>query len=131
MLPDLIYRLSVRHDRVSSRYLALSLLSDSGRAQIVMDARGSSMSMAKVSGAHVRSWLIAVPRTSQEQQARVAAVRERTSAIDMARGAVSAAIEKLREYRQAIITAAVTGQLDVSSADVSPEPLHQAEAHSA
>lgn len=115
MLPDLIYRLTVRRDRIDPRFLALFLLCDMGRAQIEADARGSSMSMAKVSGAHVRSWIVPVPPTLHEQQRIVEHVQSELRRLDALSQRVQAMIEKLREYRQALITAAVTGQLDVTT----------------
>lgn len=114
MLPDLIYRLSVRSDLVIPRFLAHFLLSNSGRAQIESDARGSSMSMAKVSGAHVRSWLVPVPPTIEDQERIVAHIRKELHRLDGLAQRAEAMVEKLREYRQAIITAAVTGKLDVT-----------------
>lgn len=112
MLPDLIYRLRVRRDQVDPRFLALFLLCDSGRAQVESDARGSSMSMAKVSGAHVRSWIVPVPPTLEEQERIVAHVHSELRRLDGLAQRAATMVEKLREYRQALITAAVTGQLD-------------------
>lgn len=129
MLPDLIYRLTVRRDRIDPRFLALFLLCDMGRAQIEADARGSSMSMAKVSGAHVRSWIVPVPPTLHEQQRIVEHVQSELRRIDSLSQCAQAMIEKLREYRQALITAAVTGQLDVTSGAVAtsaPKPYAEA-----
>lgn len=116
MLPDLIYRLRVRHDRVHAPYLVWSLLSHAARSQIMADARGSSMSMAKVSGAHVRSWLVAMPSSQQAQIAIDGALRRAEVQHEAARARLAESIDRLREYRQALITAAVTGQLDVSDA---------------
>jgi type I restriction enzyme S subunit len=114
MIPDLIYRLAPRRDLVDPTFLALFLLCDSGRAQIESDARGSSMSMAKVSGSHVRSWLVSVPPTIDEQRRIVAHVRRELRRLDGLAERAQSMVDKLREYRQALITAAVTGKLDVS-----------------
>ncbi len=114
MLPDLIYRLSVRGELASPAYLARYLLSVAGRAQVMADARGSSMTMAKVSGSHIRSWLVTLPSSLEEQAMIVRVLEERCSAIDDLHRKLSVHIEKLREYRQALITAAVTGKIDVS-----------------
>lgn len=78
------------------------------------DARGSSMTMAKVSGGHIRSWLVAVPSSLAEQRAIVDAVRERCAKLDELFVRLITQIEKLREYRQALVTAAVTGKIDLS-----------------
>jgi type I restriction enzyme S subunit len=114
MLPDLIYRLGVRHDLAHPAYLARFLLSAPGRSQVMADARGSSMTMAKVSGSHIRSWLVSLPSSLEEQMAIVRALNARCGAIDDLQRKLTVHIEKLREYRQALIAAAVTGKIDVS-----------------
>jgi type I restriction enzyme S subunit len=114
MLPDLIYRLRLRHDIVDPRFLVKVLISDCGRNQIIADARGSSMTMAKVSGGHIRSWLVPLPPSVEEQRAIATFIQENQARIDATADVVKRQIEKLREYRQALITAAVTGKIDVS-----------------
>jgi len=49
-----------------------------------------------------------------EQRVIVATIRERVRADERITHACERSVEKLREYRQALITAAVTGKLDVS-----------------
>ena len=68
---------------------------------------------------------VAIPRT--EEQAAIADYLDReTAKIDEMIEKVEAAIEKLQEYRTALITAAVTGKIDVrnsaSAADSSHDP---------
>mgnify|MGYP001338015936 CR=1 FL=1 len=46
-----------------------------------------------------------------EQRAIVAHLRERTAALDAAADTARRAIELLREYRQSLVTAAVTGRV--------------------
>jgi type I restriction enzyme, S subunit len=50
-----------------------------------------------------------------EQDAIVEHIRETLRKVDSAAGALTAQIDALREYRQALITAAVTGQLDLGA----------------
>jgi type I restriction enzyme S subunit len=115
MLPDLIYRLSVHRDLVHPHYLARFLLSAVGRAQVMADARASNMTMAKVSGIHIRSWVMPLPPSLGEQQAIETMLDQKCGAIDDLQYHLDIHIERLREYRQALITAAVTGKIDVSS----------------
>jgi type I restriction enzyme S subunit len=75
----------------------------------------------------VRELVTPVPPPS-EQRGIVEDVVARCDQLDVTTSRVLVQIDRLREYRQALIAAAVTGQLDVSSADVSPEALEQAEA---
>ncbi|PLS87135.1 MAG: hypothetical protein CYG60_03555 [Actinobacteria bacterium] len=112
MLSDLVYRLSVEHQKVDRVYLTYWLLSRAGRYQITRDARGSSQSMVKISQEHIRSWSVALPPLA-EQQAIVAFVERETSKLDALVGKVREHIDMLREYRTALISAAVTGKIDV------------------
>jgi type I restriction enzyme S subunit len=112
MLSDLIYRLGVRADLVDSRYLSFFLLSEGGRAQIMADARGTSMSMAKVSGAHLRSWLVTSPPTLEEQRTIVEFLDRETAKIDALVAEQERLIELLREKRQAVISHSVTKGLN-------------------
>lgn len=114
MLPDLIYRLTLDERRALPAFVAQVLLSAPLRGQITSDARGSSMTMAKVSGGHIRSWLIPLPSTLDEQRRIVEHVRHACRHIDETCTKIETHLDKLREYRQALITAAVTGKLDLS-----------------
>lgn len=114
MLPDLIYRLKVATRRVLPSYLARCLLSAYGRGQITSDARGSSMTMAKVSGGHIRTWIVALPNRLEEQEAIVKMLDLESGKTDELVRKIAVHIEQLREYRQALISAAVTGKLDLS-----------------
>jgi type I restriction enzyme, S subunit len=88
------------------------MLSRFGRHQITAEARGSSQSMVKIAQSHVRSLTIVAPR-KQEQQTIVRFLDESTGKIDRLALIVGDGIEKLREYRTALISAAVTGKIDV------------------
>ncbi|WP_437829863.1 restriction endonuclease subunit S [Sorangium sp. So ce1153] len=114
MLPDLIYRLSVDQRRVVPVFVARFLLSAPGRAQIIADARGTSMSMAKVSGGHIRSWLLPVPRSLDEQHRIGKMLDDSCAQIDEASRKIEVQIERLVEYRQGLIIAATTGKIDMS-----------------
>ena len=114
MLSDLIYRLRVRHDLVDGRFLAMFLTHPLGRAQVEPDARGTSSSMVKISQEHIKSWLIPVPPRDEQTEI----MREITPALESVREAIAASgslVELLTERRSALITAAVTGQIDAST----------------
>ncbi len=59
-----------------------------------------------------------VPLPTPEEQATIAAYLDaETAKLDALVGKVEAAVERLQEYRTALITAAVTGKIDVRAID--------------
>ena len=111
IIPDLLYRLRLRAD-TNGDFVCWFLLSGLGRAQIECDARGSSGSMVKLGQGHVRAWSLPFPPLP-EQAAIAAYLDLETAKLDALVGKVEEAIERLQEYRTALITAAVTGKIDV------------------
>lgn len=111
MMCDLIYRLKINR-QVSGRFLSYWFLSDKGRLQIQLDARGSSMSMAKVSQEHIKMWLITLPPINEQIE-----ISDYLEAQEMKFekliGQAGEVIELLKERRTALISAAVTGKIDV------------------
>lgn len=112
LIPDLLYRVKVNLKQALPAYVCFFLLSRAGRAQIEADARGSSGSMVKLGQDHLRSWPVPCPPL-REQQAIADYLDRETVRIDQMVAKVEAAIERLQEYRAALITAAVTGKIDV------------------
>ena len=106
MLCDLVYRVFVDDNRVSRNYLCYWFLCRAGRYQITRDAHGSSLSMVKVSQNSIRSWLVALP-PFLEQQAIAFYIDRETAKIDALIAKIRQGIEKLKEYRTALISAAV------------------------
>ncbi len=111
MLSDLIYRIHLNpgHD---PRYYCKLLTSTYGRSLIETDARGSSMSMAKISQGHIYSWMVPVPPLN-DQTAIVNALDAETTRIDALIAEGQKAVDLLKERRSALISAAVTGKIDV------------------
>lgn len=111
MLCDLVYRLKTTPD-VDRSYICDWLISIIGRSQITMDARGSSMSMAKISQEHIKQWLI--PRPPFEEQKSIAThIEEQNVIFNKAMELAETTITFLQERRSALISAAVTGKIDV------------------
>lgn len=111
MLSDLLYRVAVDRSLVSSEYVALALSTRKARDEIEIAAKGASHSMQKVSQGDIRSTTI--PLRSLQAQADV--VNEASAITVRADAMISAAqevIDLLRERREALITAAVTGRID-------------------
>lgn len=114
IIPDLLYQLQLS-EHVDVFFVCWFLLSKSGRAQIESDARGSSGSMVKLGQGHVYSWIIPIPPLP-EQTAIADYLDTETAKVDALIDKVEEAIERLQEYRTALITAAVTGKIDVRGA---------------
>jgi type I restriction enzyme S subunit len=68
--------------------------------------------MVKVSQGLIRAWTVVVPPT-QEQRAIAAFVDRETAKTDALIAKVRKAIDRLKELRTALISAAVTGKIDV------------------
>lgn len=109
---DLIYMAEVDRARATSEFVCRYLLSGVGRYLRKRDGRGSSMSMAKLQRGHILGWPIALPPLSEQitqgQEASRILKVDRKLAESLVRQ-----VSLLSEYRQALITAAVTGQLAI------------------
>lgn len=108
---DLIYKL-IYDKSTNPRYMMYWFLGQPARAQIKIDARGSSMTMAKIAQSHIKSWKIPVPPIEEQGQA-VAYLDQVLSKLYSISKEVEASIDYLREHRTALISAAVTGKIDV------------------
>ncbi|MFF4149128.1 restriction endonuclease subunit S [Streptomyces sp. NPDC001651] len=114
LLPDLIYRVRLV-ESMSADFLMHVALSGRTRSLIEAVARGSSQSMVKLRSEDIKSW--PVPRANSTQQAElVREIRHSSTQTQNLRQVVERQITLLNERRQALITAAVTGQFDVSTA---------------
>lgn len=111
VLCDLIYRLRL-DARMIPEYAAYALRTSEARMHLSSAARGTSQSMVKLRGEDVKA--TPVPALSLADQERLVllfdaerAKTERTAAAHLTQ------LDLLAEHRQALITAAVTGELDV------------------
>jgi type I restriction enzyme S subunit len=110
---DKLYRLVFADSQLDPEYAVLVLRSHSARLQIERDASGASASMKNISNEVVADLVLAFPPLD-EQRAIVTSVHHRLDEIRRMESLIEAQIGKLREYRQTLITAVVTGQIDVS-----------------
>lgn len=105
--------LRIRLDNCDSRYWA-SVLSSSGfSALLELSAVGTTM--LNLNPTIVGRMLVPIP-SKQEQSAIADFLCSETTKIDTMVAKIVAAIERLQEYRTALITAAVTGKIDVRGA---------------
>jgi type I restriction enzyme S subunit len=112
LLCDKLYRLSVNLRSLAAAYLVVALAADSVRYQLEIDASGASNSMQNISQETLRRLVLALPPV-QEQVDILAAVERETTKIDALVTNVRDAINRLKELRTALISAAVTGKIDV------------------
>jgi type I restriction enzyme S subunit len=113
LLPDLIYRVQLTGE-MTAEFLMHVALSGRTRSLVEAVARGSSQTMVKLRGEDIKSW--PVPRASSAQQARLVREIERgTARTQKLRQVLDQQITMLAERRQALITAAVTGQFNVTT----------------
>jgi type I restriction enzyme S subunit len=96
--------------RIRNRFLWLYYLSSAGRAEVVSRASGSTADGIRAD--RLRASVVPVP-SLEEQDRIIGHVTKALRGTSPLMTAVQEQIDRLREYRQALITAAVTGKLDV------------------
>jgi type I restriction enzyme S subunit len=112
LLCDLLYRFQAKSERAEGAFLVLSLRSPNVRFQIERDATGTSASMKKIGQGTIREFVLAIPPL-EEQRAIITFVNAETAKLDILTAEAQRAIDLLQERRTALISAAVTGQIDV------------------
>ncbi|MCD0418668.1 hypothetical protein LOC51_15735 [Rubrivivax sp. JA1024] len=115
MLCDKLYRLRLDEERCRSSFLAAYLGTPQARSQIELEATGASSSMLNIGQAAILDLPAPVP--SVAEQGRIlqflAVEIERLEALH---ANAQDAINLLKERRSALISSAVTGQIDVRNA---------------
>lgn len=111
--PDILIRLRPARG-LHSEFLVHALNSDYMRAQLELASRTSS-GIWKITGEAVSGLELALPEPL-EQLGIVRLIETNCASLDAAQQRVEQSIALLRERRSALITAAVTGQIDISEA---------------
>ena len=96
--------------KITNDYLKYHFAGDSGRSELWSNATGSTALGIKAS--HLKATLVPVPPVS-EQENITTYVDGETVKLDAMILKVRHAVERLKEYRSALISAAVTGKIDV------------------
>ena len=112
LLCDLLYRFRARERVVDPQFLVWQLRSPTVRYQIERAASGTSSSMKKIGQETIRNFWIVRPPLSEQKEI-IRHVNSELRSVDGVSAIVESQIENLREYRQTLISAAVTGKLDV------------------
>ena len=114
MLCDKLYRLTADPKKVSPEFLA-ALISVHGRRMVEIEATGASSSMVNIAQSVIMDLPVAVPDVA-EQKAVANYLQTSVIKIDLVMVRTERSIELLKERRSALITAAVTGQIDLREA---------------
>lgn len=112
MLSDLCYALTTARS-LDPQFAVYALLGRRGRREIEMRAKGTSPSMKKLSQQDVLSLPLWVPDLAR-QRSIVSQVASHTAHISALTAEAHEYIALAKERRAALITAAVTGQIDVT-----------------
>jgi type I restriction enzyme S subunit len=111
MICDKLYRLIVDPNRAMPAFLA-ALIAVHGRREVELEATGASASMVNIAQSVICNIPIALPPL-EEQVAIILAITAGTQRYDTLISTSERSIELLKERRSALITAAVTGQIDL------------------
>lgn len=112
LLCDKLYRLKVDQGILVPEFFVLIMGSSAIRYQIERDATGASSSMQNISQFTILNLILSVPPVS-EQKTIVSYLYQETTKIDKLISRIEQSIQKLKEYKVALISAAVTGKIDV------------------
>jgi type I restriction enzyme S subunit len=114
LLCDKIYRLKIRANLCLAQYIGKFLGTPAVRAFIEATATGASQSMVNIGQDVIRELPISLP-TLSEQRAVVAYLKTQEETFTTLTGEATRAVVLLQERRSALISAAVTGKIDVRS----------------
>ena len=112
MLCDKLYRLRLVESKCSPMFAAAYLGTPEARSQIELDATGASSSMLNIGQSVIMDMVIPLPDI-EEQRVITEFIDVESARLDALTGGSKRAVELLKEHRSALITAAVTGQIDV------------------
>lgn len=112
MLSDLIYRISLDKRRACPEFVALALNSRPLRRQIELCASGASDTMPKISQEKIKN-LVWLRPPVEEQEAISDQLLKATVRNEALISFCQMTIDRLSEFRSALITASVTGRIDL------------------
>lgn len=112
MLCDKLYRLRPNPSFCLSEFLALALGSSSARAVIELGASGASNSMLNIAQSTILEMALPLPPCTEQQQI-IGHVEAVLGEVDRLSALSEEAVHLLTERRAALISAAVTGKIDV------------------
>jgi len=115
LLCDKLYRIRVGHRICSPDYLAKYFSSPHARSEIELAASGASSSMVNIGQSTILDLVLPLPPLKEQEQI-LGNIQAACIAIDTLQLKARQAISLLQERRTALISAAVTGKIDVRQA---------------
>jgi type I restriction enzyme S subunit len=112
LLCDKVFRLHPNTARILPEFLTEALRSKAARTQIEQSLSGADGLANNITQSTIKEIVIPVPPLTEQRQI-CGMIDEKRKQIHGLRVKTDSAIARLREYRSALITAAVTGQIDV------------------
>jgi type I restriction enzyme S subunit len=112
LLCDKIFRLRLDADQANKPFLAYSMNSPMARWQVEVALSGGSGLANNIAQGLVKDLAVAVP-TIDEQRAIATFLDQEIARLDALVAKIRDAIDRLKELRTALISAAVTGKIDV------------------
>ncbi|AYN12815.1 restriction endonuclease subunit S [Pseudomonas putida] len=116
---DKTYRIALRPNIIDSEFFVLSMRSKYLREQIELSISGADGLANNIPQSSVKGYQIVLPSSVEEQKAISNFLNEKSKSIEMQEVKVEEAIERLKEYRAALITNSVTGKIDVRNIEIS------------
>jgi type I restriction enzyme S subunit len=110
-LAQRLIMLKPHSDRILSDFLALALRAPS--FQNILSAHATGSTALGIKADRLKALHVPVP-TLTDQEETVEAIKEQSEVVNFAARSLNAQIGLLQEHRQALITAAVTGEMEVS-----------------
>jgi len=112
LLCDKLYRVRVKQKRLISEYLSLFIGTFAARSVIELSATGASSSMQNIGQGVILNLSMPVPPVD-EQKLLVLGIQEKLAPFGVLIAEAQRTIDLLKERRSALISAAVTGKIDV------------------
>lgn len=113
MFSDKTYRINLNAEQVDNRFFVYSMAAKHLREQIVLSVSGAEGLANNIAQSSVGSYLHSFPPLSEQQMIAEYLV-DAIHRLEHVNKSIWRSVQQLAEYRAALITAAVTGQLEVA-----------------
>lgn len=110
---DKTYRIALRLDVIDPEFFVILMKSKYLRDQIELSISGADGLANNIPQSSVKEYQVVLPSTIDEQKAISSVLSKKIESIEAQEAKVVKVIERLQEYRSALITNAVTGKIDV------------------
>lgn len=117
LLCDKLYRIRVHRNILKPAYLVYCLGASFARFQLERDATGTSGSMQNIGQDTVKNFLVPTPPSGEQVQI-VEYLNRMNSKLQNLAEVIKQSIVRLQEYHTTLISAAVTGKIDVRETSI-------------